>query len=303
MSSSSTSWTRLIRFIAQEDGAEYYGQPVDDSTDVGLAIYSGNTVRAAVVQASSAVDPAARVTSQVLTVKKLLSPIKRSSVGAVVAIGLNYTDHAKEMNLDIPDVPTIFLKARTSITDPNAVIKVPKAALDHIDYEVELAVVLSKDCRDVSPEEALDYVLGYTLANDLTSRNHQALTSQWSHAKSFDAFCPLGPCIVSSRALLDPSNVALTTRLEDQPDRYLQSGNTSSWIFPLAKAISYISQGYTLEAGSVLLTGTPPGIGAGQTPPVWLKHGDVTLLNANHGIGTLANTFSFEAAPKMNGVH
>jgi 2-keto-4-pentenoate hydratase/2-oxohepta-3-ene-1,7-dioic acid hydratase in catechol pathway len=298
------SWTRLIRFIAREDGAQHYGQPVDDTVDVGLALHQGRTIHATVIRASSAIDPNARLTSQVLTVSKLLSPIERSSIGAVLAIGLNYIDHAKEMGFDIPDVPTTFLKARTAITDPNSVITVPKAALDHIDYEIELAAVISKDCRDVSPENALDYILGYTLANDLTSRRHQSLTTQWSHSKSFDAFCPIGPCIVSSSLIPDPTNIALTTRLASDPERLLQVGNTHSWIFTLAKAISYMSQGCTLEAGTVVLTGTPPGIGAGHVPPVWLRHGDVTLLNADHGIGTLVNSFSFESAQKMtNGFH
>lgn len=299
------SWNRLIRFVAVEDGREYYGQPIDDNLDVGLAIHNGKPVKANIISANSPLDPHAAVTSDVLTVSKLLSPIKRNEISGVRAIGLNFTDHAKEMGFPIPNVPTMFLKARTAVTDPNSLVRVPPAAMDHIDYEVELAVVLAKDCRDVSPEQALEYVLGYTLANDLTSRNHQSLTSQWSHCKSFDAFCPIGPVLVSARHLTDPNSISLSTRLSSQPmgARPLQDGNTKNWIFPIAQAMSYLSQGCTLEAGTVLLTGTPAGIGAGYNPPVWIQHGDVAFLQASHGLGTLVNTFSFERRKLVSVAH
>ncbi|CAD6565543.1 MAG: hypothetical protein TREMPRED_001519 [Tremellales sp. Tagirdzhanova-0007] len=285
------TWSRLIRFLAS-DGHTYLGEPIDPERDVGLAFAAGEIISAHVIDAIVPWDGKATRTGEVKTVFKLLSPVSAEMCGAIRATGLSYKDHAEEMHLPLPPVPVLFFKPSTTLADPSEVIPVPKVAQnDELDYEVELAIVIGRDAKNVKENEALEYVLGYTCANDLTARKHQETSSQWAYAKGFDKFCPLGPCLVSSRSLPDPHVVSLQTRLNG---KLMQDGTAKKMIFPLAKVISYLSQGTLLKAGTVIITGTPPGIGNGRNPKVWLEDRDEVQCYISHGLGTLVNTIRYE---------
>lgn len=210
----------------------------------------------------------------------LLAPVAPPNV---LAIGLNYGRHALESRMQLPDHPLLFFKVTTSVIAPEAPIVRPLSAPDEVDYEGELAVVIGKECKNVSAEEALDYVLGYACANDVSARDCQLrLDTQWARGKSFDTFCPLGPWIETS---LDPSDLAVETRLNGE---IMQSSRTSDMIFDVPTLISFCSRDRTLLPGTVLLTGTPGGVGFARKPPVFLKPGDVVEI-AIEGIGTLRN--------------
>ncbi|NLG12634.1 MAG: fumarylacetoacetate hydrolase family protein [Lentisphaerae bacterium] len=210
----------------------------------------------------------------------LLPPIQPPNI---LAIGTNYLGHIHETGAPIPDHPLLFIKATSAITACNMPIKLPKMAPNEVDFEGELAVVIGKTASNVSQENALDYVLGYTIANDVTARDCQKkLDRQWARAKSFDTFCPLGPWIETQ---LDPTNLRITTKLNGQ---VMQDESTDKLIFNVSFLISYLSQAMTLLPGTVILTGTPDGVGMARNPPVFLKPGDVVEITID-GIGTLHN--------------
>ncbi|KAJ6532261.1 hypothetical protein DFH09DRAFT_1044220 [Mycena vulgaris] len=289
MSSIRTQWTRLIRFIAAETAQVHIGQPIDATLDVGLAAYRGDVIKAHEI-VGSALDPASRVSSTVLTVKQLLSPLARQEVKYVRCLGLNYADHAAEANLPAPPFPVLFVKPVSSLIGPGATVVIPKAAQppkEHLpDYEVELVIVIGKPAKDVAEADALDYVLGYTGANDVSFRKHQMAVSQWGFSKGFDNTNPLGPCLVSATAIPDPQALPLTCTLNNT---VVQDGHTSDQIFNVRQTIAFLSQGTTLEPGSVILTGTPKGVGFVKQPPLFLKHGDRMSVWVGGGIGTLVN--------------
>ncbi|KAI6011827.1 hypothetical protein EDC04DRAFT_2958243 [Pisolithus marmoratus] len=289
MSPVRTQWTRFIRFVAAETAQVHVGQPVDPTLDIGLAAWSKQDIQAYEIS-GSALDPAAQLTSTILTVKELLCPLSREQVKTVRCLGLNYSDHAAEAKMAKPPVPVLFYKAVGSIIGPNAPICIPKVAQpveDHLpDYEVELTIVIGKAAKNVSEADALDYVLGYTGANDVSFRKHQSTTSQWGFSKSFDNTTPLGPCIVSNNVIPDPQVIPLTCNLNGTT---LQNGNTRDQIFNVRKTVAFLSQGTTLEPGSIILTGTPAGVGYVRKPPVLLRNGDLVRVWLGHGIGTLVN--------------
>jgi len=284
-----TQWTRLIRFIAAETSQVHIGEPVDPNLDVGLAAWNKQTIKAYEI-VGSALDPAAQVTKTVLTVKELLAPLSREEIKIVRCLGLNYSDHAAETNLALPPAPILFYKPLSSLIGPNAPISVPKVAQPvevHLsDYEVELIIVIGKTAKNVSEAEALDYVLGYTAANDVSFRKHQFVTSQWGFSKGFDNTNPIGPCLVSAKAIPNPQVLPLTCTLNGKT---LQNGNTKDQIFNIRQTVSFLSQATTLEPGSIILTGTPAGVGFARKPAVVLKHGDDCRVWVGHGIGTLVN--------------
>ncbi|CUA78295.1 Fumarylacetoacetate hydrolase domain-containing protein 2 homolog [Dictyostelium discoideum] [Rhizoctonia solani] len=285
-------WTRLIRFTAVQTGGKqiHIGQPVDPKVDVGLAILKKHSLKAHEISGSSALDSSARVTSKVLTVDTLLEPIDPRQVAFVRCLGLNYKDHAAEAKMAIPPAPVLFYKPISTLIPTLAPIRIPRAAQpvnEHLsDYEVELVAVIGKDAKDVKESEALEYVLGYTGANDVSFRKHQLTTSQWCFSKSFDCTTPIGPVLVRNTGHIDPQNLPLTTALNSQ---LLQNGTTADQIFTVAEAIAFLSQGTTLKAGSVILTGTPAGVGFVKEPKIWLKHGDEVRTYVGGGIGTLVN--------------
>ncbi|KAM0552375.1 hypothetical protein ACHAPJ_007935 [Fusarium lateritium] len=203
------SWfSRLVRFISTADPAKILiGQPEQDDVDVGIALRQNHEVKVHVFSGSSVLDPGQR-TGDTATISRLLSPLANSEVGTVRCIGLNYKHHAAEVGLDLPTLPTVFLKPSTSIGDPwPSVTHLPKLTQvdDCGDYEAELVAVIGKSAKNVTKEEAMDYVLGYTAANDVSSRTSQFAQSQWCFSKGFDGSCPLGPALVSKDVVPDPS--------------------------------------------------------------------------------------------------
>ncbi len=202
---------------------------------------------------------------------KLLSPCE---ITKAVCVGLNYGDHIEEMGDKRPDEPTLFIKPATAAIGPDDYIVIPKMS-ERVDYEGELAVVIKKTAKDISEGDALDYVLGYTIANDVTARDLQSKDGQWTRAKSFDTFLPIGPWIETD---VDPSNLEIKTYVNGV---LKQHSNTKHLIFSVPKLVSFISHIMTLNPGDVILTGTPSGVGP-------LNSGDVVTIEIE-GIGKLTN--------------
>jgi 2-keto-4-pentenoate hydratase/2-oxohepta-3-ene-1,7-dioic acid hydratase in catechol pathway len=199
-------------------------------------------------------------------------------------VGINYRDHAAETGRELPAAPTLFVKSPSSVIGDGDPIVVPR----HVtmpDYEGELAVVIGERARDVPEADALNVVAGLTIAHDVSARDHQFTTGQWSWSKSFDTFCPLGPELVSLDEVDLAAGLALETKVSGE---VLQSSNTNELVFSVPALIAWISQGCTLEPGDVILTGTPGGVGAARTPPRWLVDGDVVEITIA-GLGTLRN--------------
>ncbi|EMT70410.1 homoprotocatechuate catabolism bifunctional isomerase/decarboxylase [Fusarium oxysporum II5] len=261
-----TSFTRLIRFTAKNEPSKILiGEPVSGSVDVGLVLRNGQDVWAYLFTGSSMLELGNK-TGQKVQVDRLLSPLAQHEVGTIRCIGLNYKQHAREVNLTIPTVPTVFLKPATSLNDPfPSPIPLPKISqsTDSADYESELAVVIGKTCRNVTESQAYDYVLGYTACNDVSSRAPQFRDSQWCFSKGFDRSCPLGPTLVSRDAIPDPSRLKLRGIRNGQ---LVQDCGIDDLIFNAPQIVSYLSQDTTLPAGTVILTGTPAGVGYGRSP-------------------------------------
>ncbi|CEN59963.1 Putative 2-keto-4-pentenoate hydratase/2-oxohepta-3-ene-1,7-dioic acid hydratase [Aspergillus calidoustus] len=284
------SWTHLVRFVAVEDNQVHLGQLVDTTRDVGRDSVDGVEVAVYVI-AGTIFD--GRVTEQVLHVKSLLSPVSSDQCSYIRCLGLNYTDHAKEANLPLPKVPILFTKPRTALAGPYpAAINVPRCAQDGTsDYEAELCLVIGKSGRDIPEEDALDYVLGYTASNDVSARTLQLLTAQWSFSKGLDGSCPIGPVLVSPSIIPDPQTLSIKAMYNGAT---VQDGHTRDMIFSIRKQISYLSQGTTLEAGTIILTGTPAGIGYFREPRVVLRDGDEISVQIDQ-IGTLVNKVRYDA--------
>ncbi|KAM3067767.1 hypothetical protein ACMFMG_011502 [Clarireedia jacksonii] len=270
-----STWTHLVRFIAKEDGQVHLGNvDVQKYPDVGLSTFKGEEVKVQLVT-GSIFDGV--VTEKTFTVNQLLSPISLHEIPIIRCMGLNYRDHAKEANMAIPDTPILFIKPRTAINGPfPAKINIPKIAQDgSSDYEAELTFVISKDGRDIPEEDALDYVLGYTCGNDVSARTQQFKNSQWCFSKGLDGSAPLGPLLVAPDALGDAHELDVKAIHNGS---VVQDSNTS---------------GTTLEKGTVIMTGTGPGIGALRNPKVVLNNGDDMRVQIE-GIGTLINQVYYE---------
>jgi 2-keto-4-pentenoate hydratase/2-oxohepta-3-ene-1,7-dioic acid hydratase in catechol pathway len=264
---------RIARFTAGDDPAygvvsgalDEYGQPAEDSVVVEL---SGDPLYAGVQPTQ---------TEHRLSDVRLLAPVIPRS--KVVAVGRNYAAHAAELGNDVPEEPLIFLKPNTAVIGPGDQVFYPQQS-ERVDYEGELAVVIGRICRDVPPEQATDVIFGYTIANDVTARDLQKKDGQWSRAKGFDSFCPLGPWIEDD---LDPQTfvdgVSIQTHLNGD---LVQDGSTKDLIFDIPTLIAYISSVMTLLPGDVILTGTPEGIGP-------MQPGDEVEVSIG-GLGALTNT-------------
>lgn len=216
----------------------------------------------------------------------LVSPVDPVDV---LCFGRNYKAHAEEGGDSAPEAPILFMKSTSCIIGPEAPIVIPAIAPAEVDFEAELAVIIGRTARNVSRKNALDYVLGYTCANDVSARDCQIKDGQWCRGKSFETFGPLGPWIETE---LDPGNLRIQGRLNG---RVMQSTATSMMIFDVAYLIHYLSQGMTLLPGTVVLTGTPAGCGFAQTPPVYLRAGDIFEVEIE-GIGVLRNSVVNEPA-------
>jgi 2-keto-4-pentenoate hydratase/2-oxohepta-3-ene-1,7-dioic acid hydratase in catechol pathway len=205
-----------------------------------------------------------------------------AGVGKIICIGLNYSDHAAESGMTVPTEPILFLKATTAICGPNDDVLIPRKS-HKTDWEVELGVVIGKTARYVDEAEAMDYVAGYCVTNDVSEREFQMERgTQWTKGKSADTFAPLGPWLVTRDEVPDPQNLSMW--LEVDGHRY-QDGSTRTMVFGVAHLVHYISQFMTLAPGDVISTGTPPGVGLGQKPPLYLRAGQVMKL-CIEGLGT-----------------
>ena len=223
---------------------------------------------------------------QEVEVVRWLAPVAPTDI---YGIGLNYRAHALETGAAQPEQPVMFMKPSTALTDPGAPILLPRAC-EHgpeVDYEAELAVVIGKTARDVAAKDALQHVLGYTCANDVSARRWQkhAGGGQWVRGKSFDSFCPVGPVLVTADEIPDPQDLPIRSTLNG---RTMQASNTGDMIFTVAELIAFVSRDTTLLPGTLILTGTPEGVGFTRTPPVYLADGDTIEITID-GIGTLSN--------------
>ena len=233
-------------------------------------------------------DPLAnthRLTGRVVALGKRLAPVVPTTI---IGVGLNYARHAAEGGKAPSERPIWFMKLPGSVQNPGDPIRLPRLQpTEKPDYEAELVIVLGRECRDATPENALSFVLGYTCANDVSARDWQRdwSGSQWCHAKSFDTFCPLGPVLVTPDELTTPNALRIRSVLNGT---VMQDSSTADMIFDVAALIVFLSADKTLPAGTVILTGTPEGVGFARKPPVWLRPGD-TIAVEIEGIGTLTN--------------
>ena len=215
---------------------------------------------------------------------QLLAPIPNPS--KIIAIGLNYRDHAREQGTAIPDRPIIFAKFPTSVIGPGDIITWDPALTERVDYEAELGFVIGKTARNVRPEDAYEYIAGYTCVNDVSARDLQFGDKQWVRGKSLDTFCPIGPALVTVDEVPDPHQLAIRAVLNGQ---VMQDSNTRELIFGVPELLSFISRAFTLLPGDIVATGTPHGVGVFRDPPVFLKDGDEIVIEVE-GIGRLENT-------------
>lgn len=227
-----------------------------------------------------------KVTDQPADVQKLLAPVAPTTI---YCIGLNYLHHAEEGGLPKPERPILFMKSPSSVQHPGQPIEIPThLKSDEVDFECELAVVIGKQGKNISRANALDYVLGYTCGHDVSARDWQIKYggSQWCKGKTFDTFCPLGPRLVTADEIPDPNQLKIKTVLNGE---IMQDWNTNDMIFDVPTLIEFLSGSTTLMPGTVILTGTPHGVGMARKPPVYLKAGDSVTIEIEK-IGKLTNS-------------
>jgi len=259
--------------------------------DRGGRIHYGSQARdGATVRIDGDVFGEHAVTNVTAQIDKLLAPIAPSGI---FGIGLNYRRHAEETNARIPEYPILFMKGVNATQHPGDPILIPRhLRSDEVDYECELAVVIGRAAKNVSRDRAIDHVLGYTCANDVSARDWQIRQGggQWCRGKTFDTFAPLGPCLVTPEEIPNPNALRIATLLNEER---VQDWTTADMIFDVPRLIEFLSASTTLVAGTVILTGTPHGVGMAKTPPRWLKAGDVVTVEIE-GIGRLTNPVQLE---------
>ncbi len=260
---------KIIRYQDKQSSVGYAAQQADGSA----------------LKLTGDIYSSPKLTSEKAEVAKLLAPIQPSSI---ICIGLNYRKHAEETNAKLPEVPIVFFKGINTLQNPGDAIEIPThMRSDEVDYECELAVVIGKACKNVSRSDALKYVLGYMCANDVSARDWQIKRGggQWSRGKTFDTFSPLGPVLVTRDEIPNPNALKIRTVLNGQ---VMQDWNTNDMIFDVPALIEFLSGSTTLLPGTVILTGTPHGVGMAQKPPRWLKAGDSVTIEIEK-IGALQN--------------
>lgn len=247
---------------------------VDDITGASLSPDAVDRLRAIDPESLPVVDGQPRIGACV------------GSVGKLIAIGLNYADHAAEANMALPAEPIVFFKATSSICGPNDAVEIPRGSTK-TDWEVELGVVIGTRAKYVSEADALSHVAGYCIINDVSERDFQLHRSgQWVKGKSHDTFAPMGPWLVTADEVADPQNLSMSLSVNG---RTMQDGSTRTMHFSVATVIAHLSQFMTLHPGDVIATGTPPGVGMGQTPQVYLREGDTMVLSIQ-GLGEQRQT-------------
>ncbi len=265
---------RIIRHLSPSGPAYAALQPDGTAREIAGDIFGGFSV-----------------TDRVVKPGRLLAPVAPANL---LAIGLNYRKHAEEGGRGAPEKPVLFLKATSSVQNPGDPIEIPQAlASQEVDYECELAVVIGRRCKNATRATALEHVLGYTCANDVSARDWQRKPwggGQWCQAKSFDTFCPLGPALVTRDEIPDPNHLRLRTLLNGQ---VMQDWNTDDMIFDVPALIEFLSGSKTLLPGTVILTGTPHGVGFARQPPVFMHAGDAVTVDIE-GIGALTNPVTLE---------
>ena len=265
---------RIIRFI--KNGKISYGAQNDDGS---VFIINGNPL------ISDQGVFSYSVTRRVISGYELLAPLIPSSI---ICIGLNYRKHAEESGAKLPEHPIVFMKLPSTVQKPEGSIVLPRhLRSDMVDYECELAVIIGKHCYNATRDNALDYVLGYTCGNDVSARDWQEKWGggQWCRGKTFDTFCPLGPAIVTTDEIPNPNCLNISTSINGE---LLQNWNTEDMIFDVRDLIVFLSGSTTLEPGTVIMTGTPHGVGGARKPPRFLKAGDNVTVNIEK-IGNLNN--------------
>lgn len=214
---------------------------------------------------------------------EILAPLNHSE--KIICVGLNYLDHCLETGMEPPKAPIIFSKFSNAIIGNRQAIEIPINS-NEVDYEAELAVIIGKEAKHVSEEAADNYIFGYTILNDISARDQQFTDGQWVRGKTANTFAPIGPCIVTKDEIEDPHNLEISLTLNGE---VMQHSNTKQLIFSIPYIISYLSQSITLMPGDIIATGTPPGVGMGRNPKVWLEKGDQVSITIQ-GIGTLSNS-------------
>ena len=275
---------RIVRYAKGETVG--YGCQREDGSIVAIDgdPVAGMAVTGAAGRSRGAIAPYS-VSRRVISGAQLLAPVVPASI---LCIGLNYRRHAEEGGSPVPDHPVLFMKMPSAVQRPGGPIVLPRALRsDKVDYECELAVVIGRRCRNVSRERALEYVLGYTCGNDVSARDWQIQWggSQWCRGKTFDTFCPLGPALVTADEIPNPNALAIKTVVSGET---LQDWNTSDMIFDVPALIAFLSGSSTLEPGTVIMTGTPHGVGSARTPPRFLQPGDTVTVEIEK-IGALTN--------------
>lgn len=277
--------------VRSEQGTSICAVRSDDSlVDIGASgfphtmeecIFAGPAVWQAAMQL---IDIAPTIGN--LANAQVVSPLTVPS--KIIAVGMNYADHVREIGAEIPKVPILFPKYPSTLVGDGAVVQWDEMLTRQVDYEVELAVVIGRKAYRVDAVDALDYVFGYTVANDLSARDLQFGDGQWTRGKNLDGFCPLGPVILTADSVPDPQQFALRCLVNG---RMMQESSTSQMIFSVRELIAFISQFCTLNPGDLILTGTPFGVGMSRTPQVYLRPGDVVQSEID-GIGRLT-TYCF----------
>lgn len=268
---------KLIRFIPAYDGEQSLYGVVDSPGDKEARLIEGS------------IFGEFKVTSEKAGIEKLLPPVSPPNI---IGIGLNYRQHADETGISYPKMPVMFLKATSSLIGDGAPIMLPLAGPDEVDFEAELAVVIGKEARNVPRDKAGNYILGYSCANDVSARDWQIKKqkTQWARGKSFDTFCPLGPCLVTTDEITDPHTLSIQSDIDG---KVYQESNTADMIFDVFTIVSNLSQSLTLLPGTIILTGTPSGVGFTRIPPVYLRQGDVVTVSIER-IGKLTNPVMLE---------
>lgn len=245
-----------------------------------LAFLAGGAEAKKLAEKALAIPLPSAVLSQ--SAVTLQAPLPRP--GKILCIGLNYRDHAAESNQPIPDHPTVFAKYNNTVVGPGAAIVLPTVT-EKVDYEAEFAFVIGRTARNVKAADALDYVAGYLPFNDVSARDYQMRTSQWTVGKTFDTFGPMGPALVTSDEIANPHDLDIQLTINGE---VLQSSNTSNLIFSINELIADLTSFMTLEPGDLISTGTPSGVGSARKPQRWLRAGDVVRVTIE-GLGTLEN--------------
>ncbi|KAK1955646.1 hypothetical protein LY78DRAFT_697619 [Colletotrichum sublineola] len=288
------SWNRLIRFV-DDSGAEHFGEPQIQDESEFAALLDKDDLWAVIYDGASPVAPLTKGERvHVKEVKPLLTP---KNVPIIRCIGLNYVKHIQEGGRTPPPYPSLFVKPATSVAAWNEDVPIPKVAQDGtVDYEAELAFVIGKTGKNIPKEQALEYVAGYLAANDVSARAWQRDPAkaggvpQWCFSKGFDKFAPLSPVLVSPAVVGNASDLVLQTFVNGEER---QNETTGDLLFGVEDIVSFLSQGTTLEAGTVVLTGTPSGVGMGMKPPKYLSDGDVVEVRISK-LGGVKNKMVFE---------